>query len=653
MLNKSFAAKAGLLGLIIPLLACSTLADLNLESPTAEPTAPLIVPTIETPASGTDAADLSESVVPEKPTDTVQYLVRVQPPEHPMSVAIPSGWAAEFGSADAATVVAATSPDGSAAFAINQKGRNYRLDWRVAPVNGADEIETAVNASIRVEPNDLPSYDRDNAVVYSSGEPTTLDPALTHSGGGGMIGDLFSGLVVMDPDLQVRPALAETWDISPDGLTYTFYLREDAKFHNGRPVTAYDVLFSWERAASPELESQTVLTYLDDIEGLEAFHAGETDTIAGLELIDLYTISVTLDAPKPYFLAKLTYPTSWIVDEYNVTQPEWEAQPNGTGPFRQQVHVNETVLILERNPFYYDAPAKLDEIVYLMYAGYSGRLYQNDEVDFTFISDTQVERATDPDDLLYGAVYSYTGLCTSYITLNTALPPLDDPKVRQALALAIDFDLMHEAIFDNESARPRGIIPPGIAGATDAVTPPSYDPERARQLLAESTYAGEVPTLVWTVGSSSGSIGGLTALMADMWERELGIEVQFNGYDWQDLWVEVDEGNYDHLLSEGWCADYPDPENFLDVLFHSSRPRNHAHYQNAEFDSLLEAARIEQDTTARLDLYAQAEQILLNEAPAIVVSHSGPSFLVWKPYVRGFTATPIGVPQNHLIWIER
>ncbi len=625
--------------------ACAGVTTLIEGDPTATPT--------QLPPTAAATTDVERPLEAPSAAAIAQYLVRVQPPEHAMSVAIPGGWQATYGAADAATVVTATAPDGNAAFVINQKGRSYRFDWLTAPAENAADIEAAVSDSILIEPTDIPRYDRANTLVYSSGEPQTLDPALTHAGGGGIIGDIFSGLVVMDPDLQVRPALAADWDISADGLTYTFYLRPEARFHNGRAVTAFDVLYSWERAASPALESQTVLTYLDDIQGLTDYHFGTADQISGLTVIDMHTIAVTLDAPKPYFLAKLTYPTSWIVDQYNVTQPDWELQPNGTGPFRQKTHIVDSVLILERNPHYYAAPARLDALVYLMYAGYAGRLYQNDEVDFTYISDTQVERATDANDLLFGGVYAYTGLCTSYLTLNTTLAPLDDVNVRQALAHAIDYDLLHEAIFDNESARPRGIIPPGIAGATDTVTPPSYDPDRARELLATSAYADNMPALIWTIGSGSGSVNGLAALLADMWQRELGIEVQFAGYDWQDLSLEVDAGNYDHILSEGWCADYPDPENFLDVLFHSSRPRNHAHYQNEAFDGYLEQARIEQDIPTRLALYAQAEQQLLNDVPAIVVSHSAPSYIVWKPYVRGFTATPIGVPQNHLIWIER
>jgi hypothetical protein len=170
------------------------------------------------------------------------------------------------------------------------------------------ETATVIRQSFRVGDESEQSADRSNSIYYSSGETETLDPAQTHSGGGSVIGDLFTGLVILDPSLQVRPALAERWEASADGKTYTFYLRQNARFHNGRPITAADVVASWERAASPELGSSTVMLYMNDILGLPEFHNGTTDQITGLKQLDDFTLQVQLSDAKPYFLAKLTYP---------------------------------------------------------------------------------------------------------------------------------------------------------------------------------------------------------------------------------------------------------------------------------------------------------------------------------------------------------
>ena len=150
----------------------------------------------------------------------------------------------------------------------------------------------------------------DQALVYSGGESTNLrdyDPATTYSSGDKLV---FSGLVSFDPRLNLTPDLADTWEVSDDGTVYTFHIRENAKFHDGKPVTAEDVIYSWERAASPELASDTVLTYLGDIVGVREMDAGQADHISGLKAIDDHTLQVTIDAPKPYFILKLTFPTA-------------------------------------------------------------------------------------------------------------------------------------------------------------------------------------------------------------------------------------------------------------------------------------------------------------------------------------------------------
>src|SRR5688572_25674994 len=194
----------------------------------------------------------------------------------------------------------------------------------------------------------------DQALVYSGGETTNLreyDPATTHGSGDKLA---FSGLVSFDPHLNLAPDLAQTWEVSEDRMVYTFHLRENAKFHDGRVVTARDVVYSWERALNPQVGSDTASTYLGDILGAQEMLAGRADHVSGLQIIDDHTLQVTLDAPKPYFLLKLTYPTAFVVDKDNVESGEdWVRSPNGTGAYRlAEWRSNEHILYEANSDFY-------------------------------------------------------------------------------------------------------------------------------------------------------------------------------------------------------------------------------------------------------------------------------------------------------------
>ncbi|MCP4422518.1 MAG: peptide ABC transporter substrate-binding protein, partial [Chloroflexi bacterium] len=205
---------------------------------------------------------------------------------------------------------------------------------------------------------------QDDAIFLLGGQPRTLDPAKTLGGPGGALGLVFSGLVTLDSDLQVQPELAAGWEVSDDGLTYTFYLRKNGLFHDGRPFTAQDVIFSWERAANPETGSDTVQTYLGDIAGIQAVIDGETEQISGLKALDDHTLEVQLTAPVVYFLQKLAYPVAFVVDSETVNGRNWEHEPNGTGPFRLQSWEDDEEIILLRNDSYYLEPARVRHIVY-------------------------------------------------------------------------------------------------------------------------------------------------------------------------------------------------------------------------------------------------------------------------------------------------
>ena len=494
--------------------------------------------------------------------------------------------------------------------------------------------------------------DRDEAIFLLGGQPRTLDPAKTLGGPDGPLGLIFSGLVTLDTNLQVQPELAAGWDVSGDGLTYTFYLRKNVLFHDGRPFTAQDVIFSWERAANPDTGSDTVQTYLGDVAGIQAVIDGETAQISGLRAIDAYTLEVQLTAPVVYFLQKLAYPVAFVVDSETVDGRNWERDPNGTGPFRLQKWDDDEEIILVRNDSYYLEPARVRHIVYDLGPGLALALYEEGDIDLVGIGGANLDRVEDPNNRLHNELQLGSSLCTSTIGLNTQIPPFDDVRVRQAFNYALDKELLIETFSGGDALVATGSLPPGMPGYTAAPDRGyPYDPIKANQLLDEAGYADRstFPTLTYTT-SGYGDVGGYVTAVITLWQENLGITIQPVVVDPFLYYDELYAGNSGNIYQSGWCADYPDPQNFLDILYHSKSRQNVGRYVNQKADALLEQARIEREVATRLTQYAEIEQLIVADAPVVFVSHSLQAVLV-SPNLDGYVLTPIGVRQWHRVGI--
>jgi oligopeptide transport system substrate-binding protein len=490
------------------------------------------------------------------------------------------------------------------------------------------------------------------ALVLEGGEstnPRMFDPATTLNGGDKRV---FSGLVAFDPHLDLTPDLAEKWDVSPDGTIYTFYLRPNAKFHDGRPVTAQDVVYSWERAASPAIESDTVLTYLGDILGVKEMRQGKADHINGLKIIDDHTLQVTIDAPKPYFLLKLTFATAFILDKANVeSSTEWYRTPNGTGPYKLVEWRRFERKVYEANQDFYLGAPSIPYIVVQLYAGEGQRLYESGEIDITGIY--SVERFTDPTEPLHTELLTGVNLCTGYIVFDTTRAPFDDVNVRKAFSLAFDRQKYIDVALEGHALPASGLYPPGLPGYNNALKGLPYDPDQARQLLADSKYGGpnELPPIVFSNIGTGSYVSGDVAALAQMWQQNLGVTITIENLEPNYYYDQIYSGHHGQLFSGGWCADYPDPENFSDVLFHTGSPQNNGGYSNPQLDALLESARVEQDVTKRIEMYQQAEQILVEDAAALFTTFSL-SYQLVKPYVKGYVFTPIDIPIERYMWLE-
>lgn len=504
------------------------------------------------------------------------------------------------------------------------------------------ETLSAIAASMNIEEPRPYGISRENAMFLAGGQPNTLDPAKTGGSAGGEIGAIFSGLVMLDENLQIAPDLAESWEVSDDGTVYTFHLRPDAYFHNGKTMTAEDVKFSWERAADPELESHTAETYLGDIVGVKEKAGGEVDEISGIEVVDDHTLRVSIDAPKVYFLAKLTYPTAFVVDKENVQNENWEHHPNGTGPFRLLTWEDDQLIILQRNDNFYLEPANLEYVVSMMYADVPMWMYENNEIDITGVSVDNLERVTDPSDPLNKELQIIPSLCTSRLVFDVEMEPFDDPLVREAFAYSVDREKLADVVSKGAAQPAQTILPPGMPGYSPDITSPGFDPEKAQQSLANSTYgsAEALPEITYTSSGLGSELSDFEAAIVDMWRTHLDVEVSVEQLEPSEYSDEIRK-SHGQMFSLGWCADYPDPENFLDVLYHSDSKENIGNYSNSEVDSLLEQARIEPDVEKRLALYHQVEQMIIDDNPNILLTRGQIHYLI-NPDVKNYPVSPIG-----------
>jgi oligopeptide transport system substrate-binding protein len=482
-------------------------------------------------------------------------------------------------------------------------------------------------------------------------DPPTLDPALTSdTTSSGVVVEIFSGLVALNTDLELVPDIAESWDISGNGTVYIFQLRPEARFHDGKPITAQDFKWSMERAASPATASPVADTYLNDIVGVQDVFDGVTDEISGITVIDEHTLQITIDAPKAYFLAKMTYPTAYVLDRENVEAGgrNWTDNPNGSGPFKLREYRIGERIVLDRNENFYREPAKIDSVVMNLAGGQSMAMYENDEIDMTGVGLFDLDRVLDPSEPLNKElVVAPPDFSISYVGFNTTMPPFDDAKFRQSLNYAVDKELIAREVLSDLVVPAYGVLPPGFPGYNPNLEGLRYDPELAQQLVSESKYADPDtrPRIVITVPGTGGSIGLDMEVVIEMWRQNLGVEVEIQQVEWATFLQDLNKQKFQAFAGLGWEADYPDPQDFLDILFHTESSINHGAYSNAEVDSVLEEARVEPDVARRIELYQEAEELVVEDAAWVPLWYRGERHVLVKPHIQGYSVTPMIVPK--------
>ena len=487
--------------------------------------------------------------------------------------------------------------------------------------------------------------------------PKDLDPAfVTSDYSATLVHQIFDGLVQFDEKLNVVPALASTWEVSPDGLTYRFILRRNLKFHNGRQVTADDFVYSFTRLLDPTHRSPA-LSFFERVKGERDYREGKSKEVVGLKALDPYTLEITLEEPFAPFLTVLAMFYSKVVPREEVERwgKDFGLHPVGTGPFRLEAWKQDR-FVLQANMDYFEGRPHLDKIVYSVYPG-----AQREKIVEEFLEGRLEEAA------LYGAlrekvasegmyqIVRKPSLSLLFYGINCTFGPLDYRRVRQALNWAINKKKIISEVFKNQFIPAETILPPGMTGYTPENAAYGYDPEKAKSLLAETGYGPSKKKLSLTLLSASKSNVAqkeLAMVAADLAAVGVDLQIKYET-DWPTFEATLSSGRF-QLYRYAWVADIPDPDDFLNVLSRSDSRHNYMRYSEAEVDQLLSKAQAETDILKRVSLYRQAERIILEDAPMIPFMYL--TFeSVFQPYVKGLEISALGSPYVPLkkVWLEK
>lgn len=487
----------------------------------------------------------------------------------------------------------------------------------------------------------------------------SLDPALSRDlPTNFLVRQIFRGLVRFDERLSVVPELAETTTVSEDGLRYTFVLRDGITYHDGRPITAADVLESLSRALRPATAGGAVdglagLTYLRDIVGAEEIVAGTTPMLAGVDVHDERRLTISIREPSATFPMKLASVPASIVDRSQIERDAtWAVRPCGSGPFRCESFTPGRELVLApHSGWWAGAPAVPRVHIRLgPSASQPINLFAAGAIDIVDdIPPEQHDLWRDPASGFDPAGLIETPLfAVSYIALGNREPPLDDRHIRRAVRLGFPSSDIAEARFDGAVRAATGLIPDGMLGRNWPVAGMEPDLEAARAEIRASRYraASNVPP----IAIHAADIEPVEALR-DVVERDLGLSIDAVAVNWPDFLSGLAAKAFP-AYSLYWGADYPDPESLLWMLFGFDSPENYTGYRNDEFDAILSEARAERDEVARVRLYEIAHRLLIEDA-AVIPLYRDIGYTAVRRGIDGLTVTPMGLLGLETIRAER
>jgi oligopeptide transport system substrate-binding protein len=526
-----------------------------------------------------------------------------------------------------------------------------------APASPSASVPASAAASAAAAAKPSPSAAASiaaNTLRYNIGdEPESIDPAQDQDTDQDFVDmQLNATLVYPDKDLNIQPGLAEKWDVSADGLTYTFHLRQGLKWSDGSPLTAKDFEYSFKRLFDPA----TASPYTDIVKGIkgaEEFFGSKSKDPAELQKLrdgvgvkaqDDATFVITLKEPEAFFLSTLfngaTAPVSQASLEKNKDKAFDAPGFVGSGPFVLKSWQHKSRMDLEPNPYYYGGAPKINlSLVMIHEPTATLAAYKNNEIDTTGqVNLSAADTASLRNDPAYkNQVLQYTELGTYYLQYNVTKKPFDDPKVRQAISYAMDRKTLVDKVLAGVGSPATSLIPPGMPGHVDGLGQ-EYDVNKAKQLLAEAGYP-DGKGIPANIQASYNNLGTWPQIMqfiqANM--QAIGISIQLDPHEAKTYFKEMRD-NPSPIFRSGWSSDYPDPDDWYRVIFKSDASQNYGHWKNDQYDKLVTQAAGETDQAKRLDLYKQAAQIMVDDPPATFWYYAG-RFRLVKPNVKGLTTT--------------
>lgn len=484
-------------------------------------------------------------------------------------------------------------------------------------------------------------------VIGLQAEPATLDTAqLTDYNSSRTASQMYEGLVrFKDASTEVEPGLAESWDISSDGLVYTFHMRPGVTFHDGTPVDAAAAKFSFERQIDPNHP------YHDT--GDFAYANFTLGMIKTIDVVDPMTLKITLKATFAPFLANMAMGAARLVSPAAVKKygRDFSQHPVGAGPYEFVAWKRGVEVDLQANPNYWRGAPKVQKLIF--------RPIVEDQARLAALESGEIDLAVNlpPDDLARlrkNPKFTFAeqpGMHTWYVVFNVKKKPFDDPRVRQAIAYAIDRKAIVEAVLSNTGILADNFLPPVIWSYTKDIPTYAYDPAKAKQLLAEAGYPDGFSVDFWIPQSGSGMQQpvAMGTVIQDYLSR-VGIKVNLQQFEWGTYLKQVIQPveNADSLppmFEMSWIGDNGDPDNFLYILLSGDQfppgGFNLGYYSNPKVDELLRKARTTLSQADRTPMYEEAQKLLMADMPVVPIDHET-QIIVMKSSIKGFVPHPTG-----------